>query len=53
MEAAAPDAQIGGTIRNIRRFTADAANKIGGKIGSSKTVTVAAKRVTYNSWVRY
>jgi len=49
MEAAAPAAQIGGTIRNIRRFTADAANKIGGKIGSSKTVTVAAKRIIYSS----
>jgi len=42
MEAAPPASQIGGTIRNIKLFTAYAVNKIGGKSGSSKIVIVAA-----------
>jgi hypothetical protein len=45
MEAAAPATHIGGTIRNIKCFTADAANKIGAKSGSSKIGIVAAKIV--------
>ena len=39
--AAAPAAQNGGTIRNIKRFTADAAAQNGGTIRNIKRFTAA------------